>query len=70
MSKAFKPAPSLRERAKGFVAKLLSVKFVVFVVGTALLVFGKLSSEVWLGLVALVVGVRAIEKKPWQGDGA
>lgn len=64
------PAPaSLKERARSFIAKLLSIKFLVFVVGTALLMLEKITPVEWLVLASAIMGIRTLEKKLWQDPG-
>lgn len=70
--KVYPPAPrgredrSLRGRVKDAAAKALSIKVIIFVIGTGLLVWGKIDPWTWLALAAVVITGRILEKKtPW-----
>ena len=57
---------SLRGRVKDAAAKALSIKVIIFVIGTGLLVWGKIDPWTWLALAAVVITGRILEKKtPW-----
>lgn len=62
---------SLKGRARDLAAKSLSIKIIIFVVGTGLLLWGKIDTWTWLALAAVVIAGRMLEKKtPWSnGDG-
>lgn len=72
--KADPPAPggredrSLKGRAKDTAAKALSIKVIIFVIGTGLLIWGKIDPWTWLALAAVVITGRFAEKK-WTGVG-
>ncbi len=59
---------SLKARAKDTVAKALSIKVIIFAIGTGLLLWGKIDTYTWLGLAAVVITGRFAEKK-WVGVG-
>ncbi len=52
----------IRSRIKSLVEKLLSVKFVIFVVATVLLCFGVLGCAEWLTVALTVIAGREIQK--------
>lgn len=53
------------------VAKALSIKIIIFAIGTGLLVWGKIDDWTWLALAAVVITGRFMEKRtPWgNGNG-
>jgi len=59
---------SLKNRAKDLVAKGLSIKVIIFVIGTGLRIWGKIDDYTWLALAAVVITGRFAEKK-WVGVG-
>ena len=61
-------AQSLKDRARDLLAKALSVKMLIFLVGTGLLIAGKITEWVWVVLASAVMGIRTVEKKPWEGQ--
>jgi hypothetical protein len=69
MLKSFKPASSIKGRAKDLIAKSFSIKVVVFVIGTGLLIWGKIDAWTWLALAGIVVTGRYLEKKMWLNNG-
>lgn len=50
------------KRIKDLIAKLVSVKGVVFFTACGLLAAGKIDQMMWLGVAALLIGGRAYEK--------
>lgn len=59
---------SLKNRAKDLAAKSLSIKIIIFVIGSGLLIWGKITPAVWLALAGVVITGRFVEKM-WIGDG-
>jgi hypothetical protein len=61
---------SLKGRARDLAAKSLSIKIIIFVVGTGLLIWKKIDTWTWLALAAVVITGRILEKKtPWANNG-
>ena len=56
----------IKWRAEKLVEKLLSVKFVIFIVATVLLCFGVLGGGEWLTVALTVIAGREIQK--FRGD--
>lgn len=54
---------SLKGRAKDLLAKGLSIKIVVFLIGSGLLIWGKIDPWTWLALAGIVITGRLLEKK-------
>ena len=52
----------IKWRAEKLVEKLLSVKFVIFIVATVLLCFGVLGGGEWLTVALTVIAGREIQK--------
>ena len=52
----------IRWRAERLIEKLLSVKFVIFIVATVLLCFGVLGGGEWLTVALTVIAGREIQK--------
>ena len=57
----------IRFRARRLVEKLLSVKFVIFVIATALRCFGIIGCGEWLTIALVVITGREIQK--WKSSG-
>lgn len=57
----------IRFRARRLVEKLLSVKFVIFVIATALRCFGVIGCGEWLTIALMVITGREIQK--WKCSG-
>ena len=56
----------IRFRARRLVEKLLSVKFVIFVIATALRCFGIIGCGEWLTIALVVITGREIQK--WKSS--
>jgi len=56
---------SLKGRIKDTGAKLLSIKVIIFAIGTGLLIWGKVDDWTWLALAGLCMGIRTLEKSGW-----
>ena len=52
----------LKQFFKDFLASIFTRKFLIFMIGTALLFFGKLDPMSWLILTGVYLGVNVIEK--------
>lgn len=52
----------LKERAQDLVAKIVSIKFLIFVIASGFLWAGKLPWYGWLIAAAAVMGIRYFEK--------
>jgi hypothetical protein len=71
MNKTAKPAlerpgradRSLKGRVKDLGAKGLSIKVIIFAIGTGLLIWGKIDAWTWLALAAVVITGRFVEKR-------
>ena len=52
----------MKDRLKELLAKLLSIKGIVFIIATVLMFMGKVTPHIW-GISALIlIGIRTLEK--------
>lgn len=60
---------SLNGRLKDTAAKALSIKVIIFVIGTGMLIWGKIDDWTWLTLAAVVITGRFAEKNLFKNNG-